>query len=357
MIRRWMVFYRDEAGATAVTLGVSLLTILAIAAIVIDLGRAYVVNREMQNAAEAGAVNGATFLFQKNTTPPDPNWTPGPNWAAAATKAALAVRQNYVDGVNLSDFSQTNVQVGYWDTTWTSSTAPANLNGSADPAHYTPVTATEVPAVKVTLTKNQDGTGTGAPLSTYLASVMGINTLNMQSSAVAVRASPTGISAGDAFPMAMPENYVTSNYNSTITITPSNGDGNWTTFTIDSNSVPTIRDLIDTGNPTSLHIGDPLNSSDTGGWIWIEPGLRSTLFDYAATRKGQTMMMCVVGSDVGDHVWTPIKNFVAFNIEDAGGSGTNSYITGHFVPGYTIDSGTGATNHGLGTYNPAKIVQ
>lgn len=353
MIRKLKAIWQDEAGATAVSLGASFLMIVAMAAVVIDLGRAYVVSREMQTAAEAGAINGATYLFQHSATP---------DWTTAATKAALAVRQNYVDGAVLSDFSQANVQVGYWDTTWTPGTAPANLNGSADPANYTPVNSTEVPAVKVTLSKTEGGSGTGAALNTYLASVMGINSLNMQSSAVAVRSSPTGISAGDAFPMAMPENYVSANYAAnppvSFRITPSNGDGNWTSFTVDSNNVPTVRDLIESGNPTTLHMGDPNNPNDTGGWIWIEPGVKSTLYDYAATRKFQTVMMCVVDSNVQSHAWTPIKNFVAFYIEDAGGSGTtNAYIQGHFVPGHTLDSGSGATNNGMGTYNPAKMVQ
>jgi len=353
MIAKWQDSPSNETGNFAIPFALSLILLLGVAALVIDLGRAYSVRREMQKAAEAGANVGATFLFQNGATTPD--------WDTAITKAAATVKQNSADGALFSDFDNDNVQVGYWDTTWTPGTAPPDLNGSANYASYIPTSSTEIPAVKVSIAKTQGGTGSNAPLATYLASVIGFSSLNMQISAVAIRPSPTGVSAGDCFPMAMPESYVTANFATnpptSFRITPSGGDGNWTSFTIDSNNVPTVRDLIDTGNPTSLHIGDPNNPDDTGGWIWIEPGVKSTLYDDAVTRKGQTMIMCVVGSDCESHSWTPIKNFVAFYIEDAGGSGESAYIQGHFVPGYTLDSGTGATNKGMGTYTAAKMVQ
>ena len=37
---------------------------------------------------------------------------------------------------------------------------------------------------------------------------------------------------------------------------PTSEAGQWTSFKVDSNNVPTIRDLIATGNPSPLNVGD-----------------------------------------------------------------------------------------------------
>ena len=58
--------------------------------------------------------------------------------------------------------------------------------------------------------------------------------------------------------------------------------GQWTSFLADANNVPTIRDLIDNGNPSELKIGDQ---------IWIEPGTKTTLYSDAADRIGDTFLL------------------------------------------------------------------
>ena len=45
--------------------------------------------------------------------------------------------------------------------------------------------------------------------------------------------------------------------------------GQWTSFKLDTNDVPTIRNLMDSGNPDQLQVGDN---------IWIEPGAEGTLY-------------------------------------------------------------------------------
>jgi Flp pilus assembly protein TadG len=345
MLDRWKGFLANDSGNVAVAFIASLFLILGLAALVIDMGRAYVVKRELQTAAESGALAGARALALPATGATK-------NWSNGATVAVNMVRQNYADAARLSDFSSTNVQVGYWNTTWTKATAPANLNGYADPSGYVPVdTVHEVPAVKVTVAKTAGGTGSNAPLSTYLASVLGVTSMNLQTSVVAMLPNPTGIGIGDAFPMAMPQDYVTNFWDQDppvdFRITASAGDGNWTSFLVDANNVPTIRDLVDNGNPTMLTIGDN---------IWIEPGVKTSLYDYSAERIGQTMMIAVVNNDCETHTWTPITNFVAFKITDAQG-GSGKYIQGHFVKNHVLDSATGASGSGFGTTLPPKLVQ
>ena len=109
----------------------------------------------------------------------------------AISTATATVRNNSVDGVLLRDFntdgSLQEVQVGYWDLSWTRDTAPANLNGYTDPQHYFP-SANEVPAVKVNIAKTSRGAGHRAALTAYFASFMGFSHVDVATFAVAVRA-------------------------------------------------------------------------------------------------------------------------------------------------------------------------
>ena len=112
----------------------------------------------------------------------------------------------------------------------------------------------------------------------------------------------------------MPASYVSSFWDQepplSFRVAADDGDGNWTSFLVDANNVPTIRNLIDNGNPTNLNIGDN---------IWIEPGVKTSIYDYASERIGQTVMIVVVNNDCASHDGILITNFVAFQIEDAEG--------------------------------------
>ena len=179
---RKLRFYWDQSGAVGVIFAVCLTVMVGIAAVVIDLGHAYVVKREIQKAAEAGALAGARALAL------DPTKTNGLatslNWSYGKTQATNAVQQNYANGALLNNFNTDNdlakVQAGYWDIRWTTATAPANLNGYLDPPNYTADTTHEIPAVKVTLAQNQDGSGGTAPMTTYFASILAVPSMTMQ---------------------------------------------------------------------------------------------------------------------------------------------------------------------------------
>ena len=336
--------YLDQSGSVGLIFASSFIVMLGLAALVIDLGHAYMVKLELRKAAEAGALAGARALSLPDTVT-TPNWTNG------TTTATSTVRLNFANGAQLSDYAAANVQAGYWDTRWTTATAPANLNGYTNPTAYVPVNPTyEIPAVMVTIAKTAGGTGSSAPITTIFASILGINSMTMQASAVAILPSPAGIGIGDAFPMAMPQSYVTTYWNQepsvSFRITGGGGDGNWTSFLVDANNVPTIKSLIDNGNPTNLKIGDN---------IWIEPGVKTSVYDYAAAKIGQTVVMSVVDDSCTKKDSTPIVNFVAFQIEDAVG-GSGKYIQGHFVNNFLLDSALGAIGTGFGTTSGPKLV-
>ena len=203
-MRKLRVFDLDESGAVAAMFAICLTMIVAIAAVVIDLGHAYVVKREVQTAAEAGALAGARALAL------DPAQANGLaitlDWTYARTRATSAVQQNYANGALLTSFNTdadlAKVQSGYWDMRWTKDTAPANLNGYLDPAGYVADTVHEIPAVKVTIAQTQSGSGGTAPMNTYFASVLGVGSMTMQGSAVAILPSITKTLNTSCFPFA-----------------------------------------------------------------------------------------------------------------------------------------------------------
>ena len=241
------------------------------------------------------------------------------------------------------------VAAGYWDLTWSASQkAAANLKSTG----IVPG-ATDVAAVKVTVEKSSGKNG--GPLTMLFAKVLGISTESLTVQAVAAMVPDLPISsipAGDAFPMATPIAWVQLMWkpdanSDSFRIGSAYHDpdgGQWTSFLTDANNVPTIRDLIDNGNPTPLKIGDQ---------IWIEPGTKTTLYGDAATRIGDTVLLPVVGNDFDTHDDTPILAFVPFKITDAEG-GSDKYIEGYFVPEYNAPGATGnanAPNFGAVGYN------
>ena len=171
---RKLRFYLDQSGSVGVIFALCLTMMVGIAAVVIDLGHAYVVKREIQKATEAGALAGARALAL------DPTKANGLathlNWSYGKTQATNVVQKNYVNGALLTNFNTdgdlAKVQAGYWDMRWTTATAPANLNGYLDPPGYAADTTYEIPAVKVTIAQTQDGSGGTGPMTTYFASVL-----------------------------------------------------------------------------------------------------------------------------------------------------------------------------------------
>ena len=350
MIGRWLAFHRHETGNVAIPFAASLILLVGLAALVIDLGRAYVVKREIQKAAEAGAMAGARALAYNSGDP---------DFANGKTVATTTVRSNYANGALLSDFNTDNslskVQSGYWDTSWTMASAPANLNGYTDPVHYTP-SATEKPAVKVTIAKTAGGTGSSAPVSTYFASILGVGSQTMQTQAVAIlyRTGPATAPPGACFPLATPVYWVNQYWDSdppvsfrigSANLTDDGGD--WTSFVVQSNSTNTIDDLVDNGNPTAISIGDQ---------IWVTPGVRDSIYKYAADSIGHTFLLAVVPQNYDANSWATVKGFAAFHITGAD-NGSDPYIEGHFVKDYVVPNTTpGGPYYGASAPMP-KLVQ
>lgn len=302
MQKRLKHFVADRAGGMALSVAVCLTMLLAAAALAFDYGRLAWVKNELQSAAEAGALAGGRVLAPYVGTPKTPDWISGQN---TATQTVLL---NRADSQPLTDCT---VEPGYW------SLLTKTFRSSGIFPSFT-----DLPAIRVTVAKAA-GHNLG-PLRMY---IFGASTRELSAQAVAVLSGPSSIPANSAFPMAMPKS-AADQWNQEpypdVCIGSAYHDpegGQWTSFLIDANNVPTIRDLIDNGNPTPLKVGDN---------IWIEPGTKTTLYEYASSKIGQTVVTPIVDTDFSTHAYTPILGFASFYIEEASG-GSDKYIKGHFV--------------------------
>ncbi len=326
-----------QRGAIAVLVAVTLAMLLGFTALAIDVGYLFVVRNELQNAADAAALAGVGYLF------PGP---PTPDWDRAVAKARTAVSLNKSSNFTLSD---SQVTYGYWDM--------AGVNG-LQPSSKTPG-ADDLPAIKVTI--NRDIGNNGGAVRLFFASILGIPTAPVVASAVAV-VSPNVMNPGTLFPVAiftcLYDEFWDSATNSpklatsTAPLTPdgpaqvigkpyvfqigssyhiapclaSGGAGQWTSFKVDNNDVPTISDLIVNGNPTTMAVGD-----DT----WIQPGTKDTLFDNknqpsvngcsAAGDKSCMYVAILVVDSIDTHAKNPIERFACLRIDFAVGA-SEKYI-------------------------------
>ncbi|MCL4500735.1 MAG: pilus assembly protein TadG-related protein [Deltaproteobacteria bacterium] len=111
---------KDESGSLAAFSIFLLVVFMALLAFTVDLGHLYVVKGELQNAADAGALAGARAIYLNTISP-------NPDWSAGQTATTNAIRDNKADN---SDLLGGQVETGYWDKTWTPSTAPAHLKST-----------------------------------------------------------------------------------------------------------------------------------------------------------------------------------------------------------------------------------
>ena len=156
----------------------------------------------------------------------------------------------------------------------------------------------------------------------------------------------TSVPAQSCLPFATPISWVRAHWNDDPPTSfrigstyHSEDGGEWTSFLIDANNVPAIRNLIDNGNPTPIKVGDN---------IYIQPGTKSVLYTDLAVDIGKIGLLPIVEDDFATHEYTPLLAFVAFYLEDCGGSGNSAYVQGHFVKGYVdYDATPGPPNGSL----------
>ncbi|KVT54102.1 pilus assembly protein TadG-related protein [Burkholderia ubonensis] len=346
-----------EKGVVAIQVALFLVVLLGFAALAVDVSRAFVVRNELQNAADAaalagaGALNGTLTINSSSTT-----WTTAD---AAATVAANAViARNSANGAALST---AQVQTGYWNVTG----SPAGLQSTAiKPGQY------DRPAVMVSVSLSKGNNG--GPMSLVFAPMLGVKTLPVSATAVAVISSPGTANTGSLFPMVITQCLLNDpNYWNTATgqpvIDPKTGkpielqigssyhydscdSGQWTSFNLDANDVPTIDSLIQNGNPTPMNVGDN---------TWIEPGTKTSIYNHMTDYINlPAQVLLPVVSVITTHATQPILGFVAFQIDQSVG-GSGKYVQGHFLGGLKAQGTTGGSTPGpyYGAYTPASLAE
>ncbi len=277
---------RGQRGAIAPLAAIMLIMLLSFAALAIDIAYDYIVRNELQNAADAAALAGAAYLYPTIGTPPTPNWD------LAKTKADTAVGLNKATKVTLIPGSGDQVTAGYWNFGTLFGTPPSSLQLTS----ITPG-ANDFPAIKVTVSKTS-GNSNGA-VDTFFAKIFGINSVNVGATAVAVGGIGPGSTTENLFPVAVTQCMFNNYWNST-TQQPINDPGTgapyifnigssyhysgcdigqWSTFNMDTTNVPDVRNLIDYADGAQTTNPNPI-PLQTGGSTYIEPGTKTTLFDY-----------------------------------------------------------------------------
>ncbi|MFP3563333.1 TadG family pilus assembly protein [Paraburkholderia sp. SIMBA_030] len=322
----------------------TLFAALLVAAFSIDIGHGVLARSELQSAADAAALAGAGALLPGS---------PGPNWSLAQTNAAKAVSLNSSDSVTLTSAS---VQSGFWNLTG----SPAGMQASTiSPGTY------DNPAVKVTVSRAA-GLNNG-PVRFFFAPLFGVDNGAVTATAVAVVSAPGYVAAGGLFPVAIGKCIFDQYWNAQTgspKLDPSTGQaytfqfgngslyggcaaGQWTSFQLNTNDVPSVRGLIDNKNPTALGIGDS---------IWIQNGVKTTIYSSVPSNVDVLIPVVQTVPTSGSSSTAPIVGFAAFHI-DSGNGGNGKYIQGHLTAGVKIATSTGKSGPYYGAYVPPRLAE
>lgn len=332
----------NQKGFALVYVALLIFVLFGSLGLAVDVGHLYVVRGELQNSADAAALAGAWSLYRD---PSNPDAIPTLDLERARMAAANFVRENKSDGVDLADGI---IEVGYW--------SPLAPDAPLSTVFTIP---TQVPAVRATVSRSADSNG--GPVRTFFMRILDISNETVPVSSrpsVATSGFPGAAAPNILFPMAISScmaddifSKPQAEWPDVIDINSPYGpggpecfSGQWTSFKLDSNDVPTIRDLMLNGNPDPLAIGDS---------IWIEPGTEGTLFQTnrwtpPLPPEGLDVVLAIVDTqdtDLKTKGERTITGFASFHIDGAVATGPDKHVYGHFV-GYSETYPTGLSGGG-----------
>lgn len=370
------------------------LTVFAVLAI--DVGRVFVVRNELQNVADSAALAGANCLTRVSTagsaTQCDTTMGTSLNWTRASANAEAQLALNSASNFPISSTdSGHQIEVGYWNLCPPAAACPPGRtgvpSGGAFSTAFNPVTAFDKPAVRVLVRKAVGVNNGPIAMLTQLMFNVGAG-VPMTAEAVAVISSPSSVAPGGLVPQAinkcMFDRFWDSTTNSpkladqstltywdgkkTSTIPQTIGEpwririgsaykyeacdaGQWTTFNLpDANDVPTVRQLINNGNGTTLEINKP---------TYIQPGAEAALYDtldakYPTPPGADVTMVVVDSTDLSNKGWANVFSFAGFHITDIQ-KAPEKYIEGNFI--LNTISGGGGIGPFLYSYTPPRLAQ
>jgi len=222
----------DDRGATAVIVALTLVMLLSMGALSLDIGHALVARNELQNISDAAALAGARELgLIYETLPPFQQFSyqladPTPVFNAVQTIAG----QNQAAGMSIT-VDTSDIQIGQWN----------------DAAKTFTVTNTFPNAVRVTSRRDAS---TNGPISTFLANVMGISSVSVNSFATAALTFISQTFPGELdVPFAISSQWFTNfGCNQPIRFYPTNdpvGCAGWHTFDQSPSNANRLGNIID----------------------------------------------------------------------------------------------------------------
>jgi len=208
--QRLMRPLNNSRGVAAVMVALTMTVLLAMAAAALDIGHAMVARNELQNAADAGALAGARALgiLYEGMTPAAMGTYQLSGGDAATIKTAVQSTAvlNAAAGVNIT-VNTGDIQIGLWDSA--TRTLTPTVNQPRD----------------VRVVTRRDGTANG-PISTFLARVVGMTSVNVSAAATAELAALSSTPPGALnLPLAISQLFF-SQYGcgDSIMLYPSNGN-------------------------------------------------------------------------------------------------------------------------------------
>ncbi len=360
-----------QKGSIAVLAALSLTALLGFAALAVDVADLYLVRNELQNAADAAALAGAPCIYARAQCLNTKNTAP--DWSTAQQKSSAAIAMNRSTGAALTNGL---VEYGYW-----------NITGSPAGLQALPMKpgSNDLPAVKVTISRSTGNNGGVVP--TFFARIFGVKGTPVSASAVAVISYPGYAGPGSLFPVAitkcMYDNYWNSTTGAPYTATSTNPSGfdlpqtigqpyvfkvtssyhagpceagQWTSLDIDSNNVPTIRNLISNGNSAGVLI-----DGSTNGSVWIQPGTKTTLYSSVDACSAEGTKSCEyvtvpVVQDISTHAYNAVVAFACLHILSAtGGSGKYIVVQMSNNPDYCQASNSGGIGPAYGSLTPPRL--
>jgi len=244
--KRWLAGYRppliqDTRGAVAVTVAIVTVVLFSFAALALDISNAMIARNELQNVADGSALAGARQLgVLYASLPQGTSYTTYQLSDPSAVVAAVSgvASQNQARQVSIS-INSSDIVLGVWNSSSRTLT-PGNVGATA-----------------VRVTARRDG-GANGPVATWLAGIMGINSMNVAATATAALTGTGVLLPGEAnAPFGLDElifnnpAYCGTPIQFYPTNNPPSGCAGWHTFTESPPNASTNRKIINglTPNP------------------------------------------------------------------------------------------------------------
>jgi hypothetical protein len=269
----------DQRGTTVILVALLILVFIGFAAVAIDIGHLSVVRNELQNAADAGCLAGARFLYLDDGLAVNENSNQIAYQAAIANKSEKAPADVHWTAGNTGD-----VERGHWSFASRTFT-PADLTQPADLWDVSPEELDANPAFINALrvkTRRED-----TPSASFFARIFGYENFSLSREAIAYVGFAGTLTPGEADqPIAICRESLLMNgqYTCSIGRMISNHEqvagqesGGWTDFNQDSpclsgTNAETVRSLIcNAGNPDSIILGQDI--AINGGYIQNAHGM------------------------------------------------------------------------------------